>query len=84
MALGSIFGPWPLFQFFNLYTVGRAPRGLMNPSKGHYLHGKQHKHRIKARRHPCLEWDPALERAKGVHALDRAVTMIGLFHKRAA
>jgi hypothetical protein len=25
MALQS-FGPWPLFQFLNLYTVGRTPR----------------------------------------------------------
>jgi hypothetical protein len=25
MALQSFFGPWPLFQFLNLYTDGRTP-----------------------------------------------------------
>jgi hypothetical protein len=25
MALQSFVGPWPLFQFLNLYTAGRTP-----------------------------------------------------------
>jgi hypothetical protein len=25
MAVQLFFGPWPLFQFLNLYTVGRTP-----------------------------------------------------------
>jgi hypothetical protein len=35
--------------------------------------------RIKAHRHPCLEWDamPMFERSKRVHALDRAAAVIG-------
>jgi hypothetical protein len=29
----------------------------ISPSQGRYLHTGQHKHRINAHRHPCLEWD---------------------------
>jgi hypothetical protein len=49
-------GPWPLFQFLNLYTVGHLVGGI-SPSQGRYLHTIQHKHRINARRYPCLKWD---------------------------
>jgi hypothetical protein len=74
-----------LGRFFNflIYTqsVGLLGRGI-SPSQGHYLHTVQHKHRISSQRHPCLEWDSkptssVFERAKTVHALDRAVTVIG-------
>jgi hypothetical protein len=30
-------GPWPLFQFINLYTVGRTPWTGISPSQGRYL-----------------------------------------------
>jgi hypothetical protein len=45
------------FSFF-IYTelvelLGRE----ISPSQGRYLHTGQHKHRINAHRHPCLEWD---------------------------
>jgi hypothetical protein len=48
---------------------------VVNPSQGRYLHTEQHKHRINAHKHPCLEWDfestiSSFERAKTVHALD--------------
>jgi hypothetical protein len=40
-------GPWPLFQFLNLYTVGRTPwtgdQPVARPLPTH--------------RHPCLEWN---------------------------
>jgi hypothetical protein len=51
------FGPWPLFSFLT-YTqsVGLFERGI-SPSQGRYLHTEQHKYRINAHRHPCLEWD---------------------------
>jgi hypothetical protein len=51
-------GPWPLFFSFLIYThsVGFLGRGI-SPSQGRYLHTEQHKHRINAHRHPCLEWD---------------------------
>jgi hypothetical protein len=55
MALQSSVGPWPLFSFLILYTVCRLLGRGISPSQGHYLHTEQHKHRIKAHRHPCLE-----------------------------
>jgi hypothetical protein len=61
---------WQLFQFVYLITVGRTP-----------WTGDQHKHRINARRHPCLVGFepriPVFEREKTVHALDCADTVIG-------
>jgi hypothetical protein len=41
-------------------------RGI-SPSQGRYLHMEQHKHRINAHRHPCLEWDskPRLQCSSG-------------------
>jgi hypothetical protein len=52
----------------------------MSPSQGRYLHTEQNKHRKNAHRHPCHEWDsnPLFEREKGVRALDRAATVIGI------
>jgi hypothetical protein len=43
---------------FLIYTQseGLLGRGI-SPSQGRYLHTGQHKHRINAHRHPCLEWD---------------------------
>jgi hypothetical protein len=49
-------GPCSLFQFPNLYTVGLLGR-VFGPSEGRYLHTEQHKHKINAHRHPCLQWD---------------------------
>jgi hypothetical protein len=45
------------FSFLILYTVGRTPWWGISSSQGCYLHMGQHKHRINAHRHPCLEWD---------------------------
>jgi hypothetical protein len=46
------------FSVFWFYTqsVGLLGWGI-SPSQGLYLHTEQHKHRINAHRHPCLEWD---------------------------
>jgi hypothetical protein len=42
-------------QFLNLrQSVGLLGRGI-SPSQGRYLHTGQHKHRINANRHSCLE-----------------------------
>jgi hypothetical protein len=46
-------------------------------AQGRYLHTGQHNHRISAHRYPYLEL--GFEWAKTVHALDRAVTVIGPF-----
>jgi hypothetical protein len=46
-----------LFSFLILYTLGMTPWTGISPLQGHYLRAEQHKHRINANRHPCLEWD---------------------------
>jgi hypothetical protein len=44
-------------QFLNLkQSVGLLER-VISPSQGRCLHTGQHKHRINADRHQCLEWD---------------------------
>jgi hypothetical protein len=51
-----------LFRFFSfliLYTAGLLGRGI-SPPQGRYLHTEQHKHRINAHKHPCLERDSNL------------------------
>jgi hypothetical protein len=45
--LYSPYGPWPLFQFLNPYTVGRTPWTGDQPVASP----------LPAHRHPCLEWD---------------------------
>jgi hypothetical protein len=47
MALEPFVGPWPLFQFLNLYTVGRTPWKGDQPVAGPLL-----SHRINAHRYP--------------------------------
>jgi hypothetical protein len=58
IALQPLAGSWLRFQFLDLFTqsVGLLGRGI-SPSQVRYLHTGQHKHRINAHRHPCLEWD---------------------------
>jgi hypothetical protein len=51
LGLGRFFS----FLIF-LQSVGLPGRGT-SQSQGRYLHKEQHKHRINAQRHPCLEWD---------------------------
>jgi hypothetical protein len=51
-------GPWPLFQFTNLYTVGRNPwtgdQPVARPLPTHKTTQTQNK---RIHRHPCLNWD---------------------------
>jgi hypothetical protein len=53
-----LLGPGLFFSFviFFTQTIGLLGR-VISPSLGLYLHTEQHKHRIKAHRHPRLEWD---------------------------
>jgi hypothetical protein len=46
MPLQPFVGPWPLFQFLDLFTqlVGLLGRGI-TPSQGRYLHRGKHNHR---------------------------------------
>jgi hypothetical protein len=77
--------PRPLIQFRNhfLQTVGLLGQ-VISPSQGLYLNTGQHKHKIKAYTHqtpmPWVGFEPTIpasERAKTVHALDRAATVTG-------
>jgi hypothetical protein len=59
---------------------------VISPSQGRNLHTGQHKHRINAYTHqismPCVGFEPTIpasERAKTVHALDRAATVISQY-----
>jgi hypothetical protein len=88
MSFPAHSGPWPLIQFRNNFsqTVGLLGR-VISPSQGSYLHTGQHKHRINAYTHQAsMIWVgfeptiPASERAKTVHALDRAATVTGYLH----
>jgi hypothetical protein len=70
MALQPFVRPWPLFQFFNLYTVGRTPWTGDQP-----VARPLPKHRLNAQSMPRVGLEtttPVFERAKTVHALDRA------------
>jgi FAD synthase len=83
MALLAHLGLWPLIQFRNHFsqTVGLSGR-VISSSQGFYLNTVKHKHRINAYTHqtsmsyvgfePTI---PASERAKKVHALDRAAAV---------
>jgi hypothetical protein len=51
-------GPGLLFSsvIFFTQTAGLLGR-VISSSQGRYLNTEQHKYRINAHRHPCLEWD---------------------------
>jgi hypothetical protein len=52
MALQPFVGPWPLLHFHRTPWTCDQPVARPLPT-----HTEQHKHRINAHRHPCLEWD---------------------------
>jgi hypothetical protein len=57
MALQPFVEPWPLFQFLNLYTVGRTPwtgdQPVARPLPTHRTAQTQNKRT----QNPFLEWD---------------------------
>jgi hypothetical protein len=76
------------FSRFLIHTDSLGALGCgISPSQGCYLHRGQHKHRINAHRHPPrVGFEPTIrvfERAKTVHALDYATTVIGIFNSGA-
>jgi hypothetical protein len=88
MTLQPFAGPWPLYQFRNLFcTDGSTPwtsdQPVARPLPIHRAIQTQNK---RTHRHPCL-WvrfeptNPAFEQAKTVHALERAATVIGITSK---
>jgi hypothetical protein len=75
------FGPWPLFQFLNLYRVCRTPwtgdQPITRPLPTHRA-TKTHNKRTRTSM-PRVGFEstiPVFKRTKRVHALDRAVTVI--------
>jgi hypothetical protein len=87
MALQPFVRPWPLFQFLELFTqlVGLLGRGI-SPSQGRYLHTAQHstaqtQNKSTHTSMPRVGFEfmiSVFERAKIVHALDLAATVVGL------
>jgi hypothetical protein len=83
MALQPFVGPWPLFQLLDLsYTAGRTPwtadQPVARPLPTHGTAQTQNKRTQTSM--PQVGFEPTIpmfERAKTVHALDRAVTVIG-------
>jgi hypothetical protein len=82
MAVQPFVGPWPFFQFLNPYTVDRTPwtgdQPVARPLPTHRTTQAQNN----AHRHPMPQVRfeptiPVIERAKTLHALDRAATVIG-------
>jgi hypothetical protein len=57
LRLYSPCGPWPLFQFLNLYTAGRTPWTGHQPVARPLPTYRTTQYRINAHGHPCLEWD---------------------------
>jgi hypothetical protein len=82
MALHPFVRPWPLFQFLNIYAVGRTPwtgdQLVARPLPTHRSTQTQNKGKQTSMPRVGFEFTiPVFERAKTVHALDRAATVIG-------
>jgi hypothetical protein len=81
MALQPFVGPWPLFSFLILYTVGRTPwagdQPVVRPLPTHRTAQTQNRTQISMHRVGLEPTTPVFERAETVHAVDRAATMVG-------
>jgi hypothetical protein len=77
IALHPFVEPWPFSSVSWSFTqsVGLPGRGI-SLSQGWYLHTGKQKPRINTHPYPCLKW-ALFERAKTVHALYAAATVIG-------
>jgi hypothetical protein len=81
MAL-QLFGPWPLFQFFNVYTVDRTPwTGDQSVATLPPTHRTTQTHNKRTQiSMPRMGFEPMIpvfERAETVQALDCATAVIG-------
>jgi hypothetical protein len=85
MALQAFVEPWPLFQFLSLvYTGSRTPwtgdQPVARPLPAHTTAQTQNKRSHTSMSQVGFEPTiPVFERAKTVHALDGAATVIGNF-----
>jgi hypothetical protein len=84
MAVQPFVGPWPIFSFLILYTVGRTPwtadQPVARPLPIHRTTKTQNKRKqISMPRVGFEPMTPAFERAKMVHAIDHTATVIGVY-----
>jgi hypothetical protein len=69
------------YRFLVLYIVGRTSLTGISPSQNRYLHTGQHKDRINANTHiHVLSGTRTHDRAKTVHAVDRATAVTDNLH----
>jgi hypothetical protein len=83
MVLQPFVGPWPVLSFLMLYTVGRTPwtgeQPVARPLPVQRTTKTQNKRTQTSMPRVGFErTTPVFERAKTVHALDRAATVIGI------
>jgi hypothetical protein len=81
MDLQSSVGPWPIYSFLILYTVGRNPwtggQTVARPIPTHRTTQTENKRtQISMPRLRFESTIPVFERAKTVHALDRAAIFV--------
>jgi hypothetical protein len=83
MSLQSFVGPWPLFQFLDLYRVSRTPwtgdQPVARPLPSHRRTQAQNKRTQTSM--PSVGFEPtipAFKRAKTVHAPDLPATVVGM------
>jgi hypothetical protein len=85
LRLYSPCGPWSLFQFPNLYTVGRT-RWTGDQPVARPLPTQRTTQTQNKRTQTCMPWVgfepkiPASERGTTIHTLDREVTVIGILN----
>jgi hypothetical protein len=81
MTLQNFVGPWPIFSFLILYTVGRTPlTGDQPVARPLPTHTTQIQNKGTQTSMPGVGLEPTIsvfERAKTVHVLDRAASVIG-------
>jgi hypothetical protein len=87
MALQPFVGPWPLFSFLIIYTVGRTPytgdQAVARPLPIHTTTQTQNKRtQTSIPLVGFITTTPVFKRAKTVHVLDRAANVIGTEHLR--
>jgi hypothetical protein len=83
MPLQSFVGPWPIYKFLNVYTIGKTPwtgdQPVARPLPTYRTTQTRNK-RIQTSM-PRVGLDPKIpefERTKTVHPSDRVATVIGI------
>jgi hypothetical protein len=86
LAIQPLVGPWPLFSFLILYTVGRTPwTGDQPAARSLPIHRTTQTQNKRTQTSMPLGFEPTtpvFEGAKTLHALDRTATVISLWDIR--